>query len=150
MQIISSWKQSRSKRLRRKFDLLSNCLREFTQRTCFRNRAISREICKEYGLGVVGKLGQGLEIGVWVPVSLHGPAHVYLPDICFSIPMWIWNPRPVAPTSSFVFSCRWYLWWGLRPYWWLPQLSWVSLMCKCYSASGWFFSCSSFSSQFNS
>ena len=46
------------------FDLLPNCLKEFRQRACSWNRAISRDLCKEYGLSMVGETGQGLEIRV--------------------------------------------------------------------------------------
>ena len=51
------------------------------------------------------------------PLFLHGPANIYLPNICFSIsdrnclpPLW--SSKPLLPNSSIVFSWRWYLRWG--------------------------------------
>ena len=53
-----------SKDWERKFNLPSNRVKEFRWRICSWNRAISRDICKKYGLGAVGKTWQGLKIRV--------------------------------------------------------------------------------------
>ena len=50
---------------RRNFGLSPNCLKEFRWRVCSQNRAITRDICKEYGEGVVGETLQGLEFRVY-------------------------------------------------------------------------------------
>ena len=53
-----------SKDWERNFSLPSNWVKEFRWRICSWNRAISWDICKKYGLGVVGKTWQGLKIRV--------------------------------------------------------------------------------------
>lgn len=51
---------------------------------------ITRDVFKELRLGVMGEPRQGLEISpLCVPLSLPGPANIRLPNICFSISMWI-------------------------------------------------------------
>ena len=38
----------------------------------------------------------------------------------------LWGTKPIPPTSSFVFSWRGHLRWGLQPFWWVTHFSWVS------------------------
>ena len=51
----------------------------------------------------------------------------------------IWSVNP-TPTSSFVFSWRWYLGWGFHPFWGVTWFFWISFMyvhvyvCVCVHA----------------
>jgi len=90
------------------------------------NRAITKDICKESRLGVVGQDQSPLLS------HCHGPANIYLPNICFSISDWIVFlpsevPNHCSLNSSFVFSWRCYSKWGFWPFWWDTnmQFSWV-------------------------
>lgn len=59
--------------------------KKIRQRAC--SKTIIRDIYEEYGLCVVeGNLRCCLEVRVrCVPLSLNGPANIYLPNFCFSI-----------------------------------------------------------------
>ena len=66
-------------------DLLSKCLKEFTQ-SKFQNRAISRRyLSREYGLGVEGRTEPRDQSPLCVPLHLQGPANISLPNICLTI-----------------------------------------------------------------
>ena len=52
----------------------------------------------------------------------------------------LWSPKPLPPTSSFGFSWRWYIRWGLLLFWWVTQFSWVSLIYNTIKL-GSIFSC---------
>ena len=76
-----------------------------------------------------------------VPLSLHGPSYICLPNICFFTSMWVFFlpfEFPSHDPPSFALTWRWYLRWGFQPFWQITQSSWVSLMCSCYQIFVWF------------
>ena len=70
-----------------------------------------------------------------VPSSLHSATNIYLPNICFSVSVWIaflpLRLQTTTATSSLVFSWRWHLKWGFQPFGGVTQLSWVFPMFGC-------------------
>ena len=120
--IILGWLFLKNRRLRRFFLLPPKTplywLKEFRKRACSCNRAISRHICKEHGLGTVEETLQGLEIRVHrVSLFLQDPT-----STCFSISMWTPSfcsegPNCYSQHSLFVFNWERYLKWGFWPFW---------------------------------
>ena len=80
-------------------------------------------MCKKYGLGVVASQGNRGNIRVH-PVShcfcIAQKTFVYQ-HLLFRLHVnclpHLWSPKPLTPTSFFVFSWRWYLKWGFQSFW---------------------------------
>lgn len=89
------------------FSPLPSLPRECRSRACSRNRATSRDTCKEPGLGAVGGAGPGEQSPLCFPLCLQGPANIHLANICFSIsvsiallPCEVPNHNPQHPLLS--------------------------------------------------
>lgn len=106
----------------RNFDLPRNCLKEFRWRTWSQNRAITRDICEEYGLGVVGDT-QRTESTLCPNVSGRPSKHLFAKHLLFHLHFSclppFGSPKPLPPTFSFVFNRSWYLRWRVCPLWWV-------------------------------
>ena len=102
--------------------------------TWFQNRAISRDICREYGPGVEGRTGPRDQSPLCVPLDRAQPTFLYQTFAWSSLGQLpshpFWNPKPLPPTSSFVFNWRWYLRWGFHTFGELLILP-GSLPCIC-------------------
>ena len=141
MWIILSENNQDPKGSGRNYDLLPNFPEESRLRASS-GIELLLEICKEYGLVLVGA-GPREQSSLWVPLSLPGPANICLPNMCFSISMLVsfllfWNSKPLVPTFSCDFSWRCYLGWGFWPFGQVIQFSRVFPMFTCYYTSVWY------------
>lgn len=80
------WKTIKDQKTQEETSFSINCTKNLDS-PYYRNRAITRDICEEYGLGVVGETWQGLQTRVQsVHHCLHGPANIYqtfvFPPLC--------------------------------------------------------------------
>ena len=119
-----------------KYSRPSKCLKEFTQRPGSRIEQSVEETSAE-NMGRGWKAEQSLEIRVH---SVSPCIYRAQPTFLYQTFAWpslgqlpshpFWSPKPLPPTSSFVFNWRWYLRWGFHPFGELLILP-GSLPCIC-------------------
>ena len=92
------------------------------------NRDITRDICKEDGLGLVGETAGCRDQSPLCPIVCAGlrknsfTKHLLFHLLVNCLPP-LWSPKPPPLTSSFVFHWRWYLRWGFPSFGKSPSFS---------------------------
>ena len=121
-------KTIKAKWLKKELDLLPDCLKEFRQRSCSRNRTMTRDIRKNYGQGYGGEIlaGPSNESLLCGPGSMSGTEIIVLITFAFPSPWELLSyPFKSQTTTINIFFC---FHTGLWPCWWVIPLSWVSFM----------------------
>lgn len=96
--------------------LLRNCLKEFRERACSQNRAVTRNTRQEYGPGVVGETRPHS-----LPPRLCRPnKHAFARHLLFHLHELLffpWGPKPLPPNTLLCLLQKMDVRWRLQPGW---------------------------------